>query len=417
MLAGLRSVILVVVCGLITLLSAQRIDLGVKAAVPTNAFQTSYYLDSITRPYAVGPRAEVFFKGPWSVEASALYQRFSYDFHIVNGSRNPFPRFDTWQRTFGNTLELPVLLNVRAPINFGAGIVARRLYGVTQTETSVIYDVPPLFTPRTVVTTTQKPEELSRRNSVGLTVRVGLERRLGRVVIAPEFRFTRWDTPRSSNALSVPRLLERNQLEGGLAISYVVREGTPENRRVNIPIRSFQWESGVLLGVSLVPVLNESLDPSPLYSYRNIRKPLVAGAFLECRVNQTWSLEGSFVARGFAFRQIYSNPYVTVVDEQKGTIWEVPFLIKRRLHKITFGAGSAGRWQSDLSPFWSRPRTGLGIAAMAGWEKRTGHFTMRPEIRYHYWTRPMITNYNDERGTSPHSLYLIFGIGTTSKAH
>lgn len=407
----------------IVLLHGQRVEIGFTGGVPlTGFFEENRGYRSDTRRYTAGPSLEVTPRKHWSLETGVLYKRFNYDYLHSPGFRQPpipYRRLERW--TTGNSYEVPLVLKTRfrlgVPLVTGAGVALRRNSGVFETE-RVDVRGPFDLEPSTTITQTDHPEDLSRRTAAGAVFVLGYERRFRGVSVASELRFTRWDSPRAGGSLTSGThsniRFGQNQAELVVNVSYLALGPRKDPSPLVIPWRRFGLEAGILAGFSIIPVQTRPLYDSTYYSFHN--PPVAGAAFVEIEVSRSWSIEGAGVVKRFGYetRSAGSN---LPLDKLRGTIWEVPFLIKRRLDawrgwSVMTGAGLAMRRQEGVGG-----RSGFGYAGAAGVARRIGPLRYRVEMRYHYWTRPMYTAYLEERGSSSHSLFAFFGIGYSARSH
>lgn len=182
----------------------QGLHLGLKAGIPiTQYFETgaegglhgSATYSAATRRYTIGVSGEWRLSDSFGFEVDTLYHRMGY-VAIVNS-------FDSANGNFqnsaidvkGDSWDFPVLAKYRLghvvrPYVAG-GAVVRYLGPVRgrgqQTIGSLVSR-----TSSTSPLDTSDPSELRKRIYPGLTAAVGLETRVGRVRVLPEFRYTRW---------------------------------------------------------------------------------------------------------------------------------------------------------------------------------------------------------------------------------
>lgn len=132
----------------------------------------------------------------FAIQSGVLYRRFGYDY--TSWGPYPVPLSFTDFHGTGASLEAPALLkwNVLhrrsvAPY-LAAGGTWRRLVGLRETQT--LYDNFSLNGNPKVVSegTSDRPETLRHRSSIGPTIAAGVEFRAQHVRFAPEIRYTRW---------------------------------------------------------------------------------------------------------------------------------------------------------------------------------------------------------------------------------
>ncbi|HLJ13285.1 MAG TPA: outer membrane beta-barrel protein [Bryobacteraceae bacterium] len=185
---------------------AQPFSIGVKGGIPvtdalnaqsgffpgmplgntsTSPGQISY--NSNTKRYLLGPTAELHLPLGFSFEVDALYRRLDY--------QSSFSAVDSLiaARTTANSWQFPLLLKWALPLGpirpfVDAGPSVEWVSGVRQVRQVTVF-------PSTVtITTTSNPAELKNQTTVGFTTGGGLEFKMGPVRIAPEVRYTRWNS-------------------------------------------------------------------------------------------------------------------------------------------------------------------------------------------------------------------------------
>ena len=198
----LRSVIVLCLCAAPPL-AAQTFTVGLKGGVPfTDFFHDSktigrgygllYYTSKPVR-YTIGPAVEFPLTYRFSLEASALYQRFHYS--SAGDDLTYGQKFAA--KTTGNAWSFPLLLKLRpkishVPFYIAAGPVIRHLGGLHQFRTETI----PTGLPPSPALTQRRdipdPPELGKRWYPGVSTAGGLNWKLSRVMVSPELRYTRW---------------------------------------------------------------------------------------------------------------------------------------------------------------------------------------------------------------------------------
>jgi hypothetical protein len=182
----------------------QGLHLGVKAGIPvTQYFETGATgglhggaaYSAATRRYTIGASGEWRFNNSFGFEVDAMYHRMGYVgtvyfFDSANGNFG-----NSAIDVKGNSWDFPALAKYR----FGhgicpyvaAGAVVRYVGPVRgrgeQTVGSLVTRIS-----STSPLDTGEPSELRKRFYPGLTAAAGLEVRVGRFRVLPEFRYTRW---------------------------------------------------------------------------------------------------------------------------------------------------------------------------------------------------------------------------------
>ncbi len=168
------------------------------------------------RRYTFGPMAELRLPFGLGIEMDALYQRVGYRFQEgISG------RVVTGQTT-GNSWTFPVLAKYRFP-----GFLARPYVGVgasvhrltdLREAASCAGSLCGAFTR----TESDTPAALDKRGNIGVILEGGLELRAIILRIAPELRYTRWNSSNFSltGAHGAYLYSNRNQVELLLGISF-----------------------------------------------------------------------------------------------------------------------------------------------------------------------------------------------------
>jgi hypothetical protein len=203
----------VLLFGLMALGAAgQPLAVGVKAGPRlTNDFNG--WAESESRRYAVGPAVEFRLPRRFAVEVDALYRRVGYrsdNADIFGGM--------TYIRSRSSSWEFPLLLKRRFPCGlFVSGGIAPRTQRFTETTTGFWVDFSGARTeiPRFEYT-------YDREASLGYVGGAGIEFPAGRLRIAPEVRYTRWNNSPVSISGSRGYFVEsqRNQVEVLLGFSW-----------------------------------------------------------------------------------------------------------------------------------------------------------------------------------------------------
>lgn len=390
-------------------LAAQSVDIGVKAGVPLNHFVLdtlagsrfgSARIDSQPRRYVLGPVINIQPVSRWSIEAALLYRRFGYD---ASGSGASFSaeRTSFTRTATGNAWEVPVVWKPRVhfgPIEgfLGAGFAIRQISGIQwreRREIQGLFQPPP---PRIEEQQSTDPTELNRRSAIGAVFSAGLEFRTRHIVISPEIRYTRWDSPRAGDNSSVR--YKRDQVDVTLNIALALRD---QERKPMLHVT--RLEPGVLIG--LAPLAEFHL-PS---TYRYEKRLNAYGASINFPLPRHTALEFSFLTRTFAY-----NTDLTIY---KGRIWEPAAILNHTWRSWFAGTGLALRRANQLTfrefdITWARGA--WGPAFQAGREWRPGPVRLRLAVRYHYHSQPLWDHTPDERGRKQ-SLHILFGLSPSGR--
>lgn len=190
--------------------SGQRISLGVRAGVPiTDAFETfrgneaSYFTN--TKRYLIGPTIEIHLPLRFSIVVDGLYKRLGYQYQqTVPDVVSTRTVANSWE--FPGTLKWEILPGPVRPFVAG-GASVRHITGISQVRELA-----------NVVTEVDNAPEFNKRNDVGFVFGGGVAFKLGRVRIAPEFRYVRW----GSDAFRDPvrTLLRTNRNQGDFLLGF-----------------------------------------------------------------------------------------------------------------------------------------------------------------------------------------------------
>ena len=332
-----RVWVLVVISGCLPAYS--QVAIGIQAGVPLTNFLAdrssggrfgSSSVTSGTRRYTLGPSLDLGIRGPFGLEVGALYKRFGFASSAGSGGYGG-PSETIISSTHGNSLEFPVLGKLHLRLFRGlngfvsAGPSIRHLSGISESGVRTVRTFfPPPGETTTTTYETDSPQGLNRRTSFGATLGGGLEFRLGRIMLSPGVRLTRWDTERTSDQPAGSRL-NRTQVDALLGISYVAVDR--EQERAGIHGR---FGFGVLAGV---PLLSTSEAPSRSVQAGTARRRRRGGLRLvpTSVAVPPGPRPGSQLPdpplRAFP---AYTQPGYWYGDSLKGSIWEVPLLVKWR---------------------------------------------------------------------------------------
>jgi hypothetical protein len=163
---------------------AQTFSIGVKAGVRMTAdFQSSSQMVSESKRYTVGPMVEFTLWRRLGVEVNVLYRRVGRSEFDSGIARDP-----SWSRDRSNSWEFPILgkyrVMPRSPGPYVSGGYAFRHIQGSGTTTHVSGPSNPQVT--------EFSYTINYRNSSGLVVGCGVEFKMQRLKISPEFRYTRW---------------------------------------------------------------------------------------------------------------------------------------------------------------------------------------------------------------------------------
>lgn len=197
---------------------AQPISVGVKGGVPlSDAFETLQGNDrryvTNTKRYLIGPAFQVNLPANFAIEVDALYKRLGYQYNTVS------PAQPAYARTVANSWEFPMLVKfglmpgpVRPFVEAGGSI--RNISGIEQFRSTVN------AAGSVIDTTISSATEFNKRNDVGFVFGGGLEFKVKRLRIAPEFRYTRWGSENFRDPIQSLLRTNRNQGDFLLGIMF-----------------------------------------------------------------------------------------------------------------------------------------------------------------------------------------------------
>ena len=169
------------------ILPAQPFSLGIKGGGPLMGDLDSYWATSESKRYTVGPMVTAGLPFGFRLEFDALYRRVGYrtaNGDILGGSYT--------ERDRGNSWELPMVVRrtLWRGVYAGIGYAPRVINGAGHFNSFSITSLSPLV----------KNYYESNSSSVwdtthGVVGVAGIEKRIGRLRIAPEVRYTRWNKP------------------------------------------------------------------------------------------------------------------------------------------------------------------------------------------------------------------------------
>ncbi len=153
--------------------------------------------ETATRRYVVGGNLGSRISHRLSLQLGVLYRRFGYDY--ITWGPYPVPLTFTHFRTTGASFEAPALMRWsvvrrRSFAPYAAlGATCRRLIGLEENQT--FYGNLTLTNPQQVgESASSHPVLLEHRSAIAPTAAAGIDLRAGRLVFAPEIRYTRWLT-------------------------------------------------------------------------------------------------------------------------------------------------------------------------------------------------------------------------------
>ena len=198
----------------------QSVSIGVKAGGRlTDDISSPGAATSESKRYIVGPMLEFGLPLGLSVEVDALYQRQGYRASFSNfaGSSTDWVRANAW--------EVPVLARYKLPIPIlkpyvEAGVAPRLMSGASDSSIYSSMDIP-----TGVVTYGHSHGAANWPDSVGTVMGAGVQFGFGSLRLAPEVRYTRWNsTPINENgSYGYEFHSAQNQVDLLLGVSWKVR--------------------------------------------------------------------------------------------------------------------------------------------------------------------------------------------------
>jgi hypothetical protein len=169
-------------------LSSQTLTLGVKGGARLTDDLDSYWADSESQRYAIGPTLTLGLRRGFAVEIDALYRRVGYRSDGVDVIGDKYAT-----RARGNSLEFPLLLRktIVGGLYGAAGYVPRIISGSVHTDLLSVIDINNSSVKRYQEFSSPNPWNTTH----GIAAAIGIERRLGPFRIAPEARYTFWTSP------------------------------------------------------------------------------------------------------------------------------------------------------------------------------------------------------------------------------
>jgi hypothetical protein len=194
--------------------AAQSLSFGLKAGATLTDDLDRSSADSESKRITFGPAVVVGLPRGFSVEVDALYQRVGY-----RVDRNFFDLSISYTRAKGNSWQFPILLRktLGHGLYVGAGAVPRTINGNEQTT---LVQATTLEHNAYQITNSQYPGEW--RSEVGVAGIAGYQKRVGRLHIGPEVRYTWWTRPALdvSGSQGFFILSNRNQVDVLLTVRF-----------------------------------------------------------------------------------------------------------------------------------------------------------------------------------------------------
>jgi hypothetical protein len=166
---------------------AQHVGVGVKAGARVTDDLDTWYAQSESKRYVVGPMIELRLPYGFGLEFDALYRRLGYrtDNGSIYGSYNSRTRAKVWEFPMLGKYRLPLLR--RAQPFVAAGWAPRHISGNDHSEGYTVNFTTGERTPY-VYDSKWRPD-----STHGVVAAGGFEFGAGRLHFSPEFRYTHWN--------------------------------------------------------------------------------------------------------------------------------------------------------------------------------------------------------------------------------
>jgi hypothetical protein len=160
---------------------------GIKAGGRVTDDLDSFFATSESRHYAVGPMITVALPSGFRIEVDALYRRVGYRTSSTDITGGTY-----FERQTANSWEFPILLrkNIAHGLYAAAGYAPRVISGSGRADIVQVVD---LF--RDIKSFFQTDVPGSWQTTHGIVTAAGIEKRFGKIRIAPEVRYTFWTAP------------------------------------------------------------------------------------------------------------------------------------------------------------------------------------------------------------------------------
>jgi hypothetical protein len=194
--------------------AAQSVSFGLKAGATLTGDLDSDSAVSESKRITFGPAVVVGLPRGFGVEVDALYQRVGY-----RADSSFFDLSYSYTRATGNSWQFPMLLRktLGRGLYAAAGMAPRMTHG---NERTTLVQATTLEHTAFQITHAQYPGEW--RAEVGIVGAAGFEKRLGKLHIGPEVRYTWWTRPaldvQGSRGFSI--LSNRNQADVLLTVRF-----------------------------------------------------------------------------------------------------------------------------------------------------------------------------------------------------
>ncbi len=328
---------------------------SIPADVFGNGTTVTFKRWSNSRHFIAGPKIEVTFDNPFSIEVNALYREIRSSNQTIYDPPVTFPGGQTLSSSVRTTQvhttwEFPVLAKYR--------------FLPTDSKVNPFLAVGPSFRPA---------GSGSGMSHYGITAGAGLNFQVNRLNIAPTLRYTRWASGNISNSS-----MKRDQVEFLVGFHQTSESAWPNAFGVSPRF-------GVVVGVGVTGDLD-----------RNALTPDFAGLVRAPRSKGNFIGGGMFemdLSKSFAFEVNALWRTLRLSDAQEVVLtWEFPFLLKYRLPVKGINpfleTGPSFRASGNLNG--SQPSR-FGFSAGLGVEQNWKALRVAPVLRYTRWQRDPAT--------------------------
>ena len=170
------------------ILSAQLFSVGVKGGVRLTGDLDTYWATSESKRYTVGPMVTAGLPVGFRLEFDALYRRVGFR----SANSDIYFGGSYTERDRGNSWEFPIVVRraLWRGIYAGIGYAPRVINGSKHFDSFFVTSINPLIT-----THSESNLPGSWDTTHGVVGTVGIAKRVGPLRIAPEIRYTRWNSP------------------------------------------------------------------------------------------------------------------------------------------------------------------------------------------------------------------------------
>jgi hypothetical protein len=168
-------------------LEAQPVSFGVKGGVRLTGDLDSYWAESESQRYVVGPMVTVALPLKFRLEFDALYRRVGFRSGNADGFGDVYA-----ERDRGNSWEFPIVVRHTfwRGVYAGVGYAPRVINGSSHIESTSVRSINPV-----IRTYSEYTLPGSWETTHGVVAAAGFEKRVRPVWVAPEVRYVHWNKP------------------------------------------------------------------------------------------------------------------------------------------------------------------------------------------------------------------------------